>query len=339
MTAPFRPLSELATIQTGIPFLASSDVDGGESVFMPSALRGDGELLPDVSMVQPAKLLTSPEDKYRLRSEDILITAKATPGNIRCGYLSAEWEPRWLFAANLIRIHARSGKIHPRFLHAWFCHPDGRAALVGSSQSTTGQLNLTASSLADVMIPVPPWQDQMKIVELLEIASIAHHHAIAAAETRLTLAREIAFSPMKSPSPRILIQIPHPTGQLLITEDIDGASMPNNSLWEDVRSALNALPIRQLATLLDANSMETLYLNRSELAVSLARELRNFLAVCASDSNETIQIIGKDPTIDLDFFIANKLGLIPGKQPVSQLLLALDYLPPEAGQQVQIHLD
>jgi len=195
MTAPLRPLSELATIQTGIPFLASSDMDGGEPVFMPSALRGDDELLPDPSMVQPATLLTSPEDKYRLRPQDILITAKATPANLRCGYLAAEWKPRWLFAANLIRIHAHAGKIHPRFLHAWFCHPEGRAALIGSSQSTTGQLNLTASTIARVMIPVPPWQDQLKAVEFLHLASIAHHHAIAAAVSRLTLAREIALRP------------------------------------------------------------------------------------------------------------------------------------------------
>lgn len=67
-----------------------------------------------------------------------------------------------------------------------------------SSQSTTGQLNLTASSIADVMIPVPSWQDQMKAVELLHIAAIANHHAIAAADTRLTLAREIAFRPLKT---------------------------------------------------------------------------------------------------------------------------------------------
>ncbi len=306
---------------------------------MPSALRGDDELLPDSSMTQPAKLLTSPEDKYRLRPQDILITAKATPGNIRCGYLSANWEPRWLFAANLIRIHAHSGKVHPRYLHAWFCHPEGRAALIGSSQSTTGQLNLTASSIADVMVPVPPWQDQMKIVELLHTASIAHHHAVAAAKIRFTLANEIAFRPMKAPSPRILIQIPHPSGHLLVTEDINGVSKPNNSLWDDVKLAMNALPVQKLSTFLDPHSVETMHLDRSEHARLLAHELRNFLAVCASDSNETIRIIGKDPTIDLDVFIVSKLGLIPGKQPVSQLLLALDYLPPEPGPQVQIHLD
>lgn len=116
----------------------------------------------------------------------------------RCGYLAAEWKPQWLFAANLIRIHAHSGKIHPRFLHAWFCHPEGRAALIASSQSTTGQLNLTASTIARVMIPVPPWQDQLKAVEFLHLASIAHHHAIAAAEIRLSLAREIAFRFLKT---------------------------------------------------------------------------------------------------------------------------------------------
>lgn len=198
MNAPLRPLSEIATIQTGIPFLASADVDGGEPVFVPAAIRGDDEMFPDDSMVQPATLLVSPEDKYRLGPQDILITAKATPGTLRCGYLSAEWSRRWLFAANLIRVHAHSGKIHSRFLHAWFCHPEGRAALVGCSQSTTGQLNLTAGTLAGVMIPVPPWQVQMKAVEFLHVAAIAHRNAIAAAESRMILAREIAFNPLNT---------------------------------------------------------------------------------------------------------------------------------------------
>jgi len=198
MNAPLRPLSEIATIQTGIPFLASADVDGGEPVFIPAAIRGDDEMLPDDSMVQPATLLVSPEDKYRLRPQDILITAKATPGTLRCGYLSAEWSRRWLYAANLIRVHAHSGKIHPRFLHAWFCHPEGRASLIGCSQSTTGQLNLTAGALASVMVPVPPWQEQMKAVEFLHVAAIAHRSAIAAAESRMILAREIAFNPLNT---------------------------------------------------------------------------------------------------------------------------------------------
>ena len=198
MNAPLRPLFEIATIQTGIPFLASADVDGGEPVFVPAAIRGDDEMLPDDSMVQPATLLVSPEDKYRLRPQDILITAKATPGTLRCGYLSAEWSRHWLYAANLIRVHAHSGKIHPRFLHAWFCHPEGRAALIGCSQSTTGQLNLTAGALASVMIPVLPWQEQMKAVEFLHVAAIAHRNAIAAAKSRMILAREIAFNPLNT---------------------------------------------------------------------------------------------------------------------------------------------
>jgi len=197
MNTPLRPLSELATIQTGIPFLTASDMDKGEPVFVPAALHHDDELEPDDSMVRPAKLLVRPEEKYRLKPENVLITAKATPGNLRCGYLSAKWSNQWLYAANLIRVHADSEKIHPRYLHAWFCHPEGRAALIATSQSTTGQLNLTAGALGNVMIPVPPWQEQIKIVELLHTAATAHHHAISAAESRLNLAREIAFQPSK----------------------------------------------------------------------------------------------------------------------------------------------
>ena len=195
MDAPLRPLSQIASIQTGIPFLVSESVDEGELVFIPSALRGDDEMMPDDSMVQPATLLVSAEDKYRLQAQDILLTAKATPTTLRCGYLAAGWSKPWFFAANLIRVQADSSKIHPRFLHAWFCYPEGRAALIGCSQSTTGQLNLTASSLAEVMVPVPPLQEQMKAVEILQVAAIARRNAIAAAESRMILAREIAFNP------------------------------------------------------------------------------------------------------------------------------------------------
>jgi hypothetical protein len=158
-------------------------------------------MLPDPGMVQRVELLANPEDKYRLSPQDILITAKATPSNLRCAYLSEEWPNRWLFAANLIRVQVRPGIIHPIYLHAWFCHPEGRAALISASQSTTGQLNLTASAVSKIPIPVPPWQTQLKAVELLHAASLAHRHAIAAAESRLMLAREIAFLARESDAP------------------------------------------------------------------------------------------------------------------------------------------
>lgn len=193
MTTPLRRLGDLATIQTGIPFVASAQGGGGEYVLMPSALRADEELMPHESMVQRVELLAKPEDRYRVRPQDILLTAKATPATLRCGYLSREWGPRWLFAANLIRVHPYSGTLHPRFLHAWLSHPQGRAALLSVSQSTTGQLNLTASSLAEVQVPVPPWEQQIKAVEFLYIASIAHRHAVRAADARLQLAREIVL--------------------------------------------------------------------------------------------------------------------------------------------------
>lgn len=196
MNAPLRPLSDLATIQTGIPFVASSKAGGGEPVFMPSALRGDQELTPDPSMVHYVKISVKPEDKYRLRPQDILLTAKATPTTLRCGYLSDSWNQQWLYAANLIRITTHSPGIHPRFLHAWLCHPDGRAALLGVSQSTTAQLNLTASALKDLQVPVPPRDEQIRIAQFLDIAARAHRHAVEAADTRLQLAREIAFRPL-----------------------------------------------------------------------------------------------------------------------------------------------
>lgn len=203
MKTPLRPLSELADVQSGLPVrsLVSRDAGGGALVFalMPASLKSDAEISPDVEMLVPALTDVNPESRHYVRPGDIFITAKSTEASMRCCLISDAWTPVMspCFASSLIRIQPTSHKIlHPQYLHAWLASPDGKAAMLAESQSATSQLNLTTSSISRVKVPVPSLEQQHKVVELLNAAFAAHDNAIAAADSRLALAHEIAFAPM-----------------------------------------------------------------------------------------------------------------------------------------------
>jgi hypothetical protein len=200
MTTPLRPLYELADVQSGLPVrsLVSRDSGGGVLVFalMPASLKSDAEFAPKVNDLVPARADLNPESRHFVKPGDIFVTAKSTEDSMRCTLISEEWncDSSPCFSSSLIRIQPITQRgITTRYLHAWLASPSGKAALLAESQSATSQLNLTTSSISRVEVPVPPLEQQHKVVRLLDAAFAAHHSAIAAAEARLSLAQEIAF--------------------------------------------------------------------------------------------------------------------------------------------------
>lgn len=200
MTTPLRPLSNFAEVQAGLPVspVDSRDAGGGALVFavMPSSLKSDGAFEPDRELLVPSISATTSDARYRIAPGDILLTAKSTETSLRCGLVTSKGKlnPAPCFASSLIRIRIESpGDLLPRFLHAWLTSPGGRGALLAESQSATSQLNLTTSAISQLRIPVPDVAQQRRIVEFLDTAQVAHDSAIAAAETRLALARSVAF--------------------------------------------------------------------------------------------------------------------------------------------------
>ncbi len=202
MTTPLRRLGELAEIQTGLPVrrLVTRKGGGGSLVFAltPASLPTDSQIHPDENTLVPSIANLTPEAHHHVQPGDIYVTAKSTVGSMRCAMIDPEWtgDLTPCFASSLIRIHVRPNEqVVPRYLHAWLGSSDGKAALFGESQSATSQLNLTGTSVSEVRVPIPPIEQQRKIVALLEHAESAHRCATAAADTRLQIAREIAFRP------------------------------------------------------------------------------------------------------------------------------------------------
>lgn len=208
MHAPLRRLDELAEIQTGLPVrsLVSRQQGGGVlvSALTPASLKTDAEISPTAQDLIFAVADLSPEHRHEVRPGDIYVTAKSTAESMRCAIIADSWngDQTPCFASSLIRIHVNGDDaVLPRYVHAWLSSPEGKAALYGESQSATNQLNLTATSISNVRVPIPSLSDQRRIVEFLTHAETAHRCATEAANLRLQLAQEIAFSPLITSQP------------------------------------------------------------------------------------------------------------------------------------------
>ena len=353
MTTPRRPLHHVAEVHSGLPVSASEpETSGGGALvlaLMPASLKFDAEFSPGSETLVKVLAASAPDSRFQVQSGDILVTAKSTEASLRCGIIAADWDqrPSPVFASSLIRIRVATPEtILPRFLHAWLSSSSGKISLKAVSQSATSQMNLTTAAISQLQVPVPPMEEQRRIVEFLDAAVTAHDSAIAAAETRLALAHEIAFNPTlpmpfhdsKSRSPRLLIQTARPETTILTTERGDGTSMPNSSLWPEVRELVEALPDRPLARLFDPYASETAYLDRTELARLIAKELRTLLAICAAHPHDLIRTYEKEAMIDVDYTLASRLVIYMGELSVDYFLMELETLPPETQEQVHVHL-
>lgn len=205
MDAPLRRLDELAEIQTGLPVRSLVSREQGEGVLVfaltPASLKTDAEITPTKQDLTYAIADLSPELRHEVHPADIYVTAKSTAESMRCALIAEAWnqDQSPCFASSLIRIRVRNrDQILPRYLHAWLSSSYGKAALYGESQSATSQLNLTATSISNVRIPIPSMTEQLKVVEFMNHAETAQLYAVEAAKARLNLAREIAFNPMNS---------------------------------------------------------------------------------------------------------------------------------------------
>ena len=182
---PHLPLPQVAEIQAGVP--TYPDAKAGVFILTVKNLTEDGRVLGSGEALKP-KLKNI--KRYFLKASDILLAARST--SLRCAMLDAEMGAVF-FNSTLLRIRCNPALLNPEYLYAWLSHPVGRDAVAAVSRSGTAQMSLTVAGLKKLNVPVPPIDSQARLAELLSTARQAHSAAVTAAETRLSLAREIAL--------------------------------------------------------------------------------------------------------------------------------------------------
>ena len=189
MAVPLKLLGDIAQIYVGLPTKVADSAQVGRSgnVLTVRSLTGTG--------IDPAALSVvhfNRHDlaKYQAAPGDVLISARSTS-------LKTAIVPETLAGkvvnATLLGVRCLP-VLESRLLVAWLNHPEGRAALEDVSQSATLQMNITVSGLSRLEIPVPPMNEQKRLVELLKSADEAYATATQAAESRRQMARQVVVS-------------------------------------------------------------------------------------------------------------------------------------------------
>lgn len=131
----------------GIPTIRTTDMTDGQIV-----LR-----TPPLVNVPPAKY-----DSYLVRKGDLLVTRSGSIGVMALFDLNIDAVP----SAYLIRIRF-SEHVYPSFFLKYFLSELGQRQL-GLSTTAVGVPNVSASKMAEFLVPLPPLTEQMRIVARVE---------------------------------------------------------------------------------------------------------------------------------------------------------------------------
>ena len=102
---------------------------------------------------------------YKLEENDVVIAR--TGGTIGKSILLTGVSDVAVFASYLIRLIPSTDIINPKYLMMFINSPEYWKQLKAMSQGT-GQPNVNAKSLSTLLIPIPPIEEQYRIVQKLE---------------------------------------------------------------------------------------------------------------------------------------------------------------------------
>jgi type I restriction enzyme S subunit len=149
-------------IQYGTSERAIPDAEGVPVLGIPQVVRGRIELVNLRYLPRNARGLS----KLSLYPGDLLfVRTNATRANIgSCSLYQGDPEEA-VFASYLIRVRLKGDALLPEFVHAYTWSDTGQTFLSGrATGAADGKFNINSQTLRDVLVPVPPSEEQREIV-------------------------------------------------------------------------------------------------------------------------------------------------------------------------------
>jgi type I restriction enzyme S subunit len=145
---------------------AKCHVDAGEGglpvLRIPNVVSGR----VDLSDLKRAVVSTSEAQRYGLLPGDILIVrTNGNPEYVGRSAVVPSHEGPWLYASYLIRIRVRSEIVASEFLHVALQSEPVRKTMEGAIRTSAGNYNLNTQGIAKTMVPLPPLDEQQRIVD------------------------------------------------------------------------------------------------------------------------------------------------------------------------------
>lgn len=128
--------------------------------------------------------------EYRLERNDILFNRTNSADLVgKVGIFRLDGD--YVFASYLVRLRANTQKVLPEYLNAYLNSELGQRRLLAYATPGVSQTNISAGSLKKVLVPIPPMEEQPRIVATLESlrtqkrAVLAHTEALRQLKTQL----------------------------------------------------------------------------------------------------------------------------------------------------------
>lgn len=185
-------LGDLAAVIPGVFSLAkpvAGESSGPITMVTVRWLSAATEPLPTLYVGRVSDLRA---DRYRVRTGDVVIPSRST--SIRVAVVPEELDGT-VFNSTLLAIRC-SDRVLPSLLAAYLTHPDGASHILAASQSGTAQMNLNATALSEIPVPLVPMGRQHELAGLLEASDYVVRSARDAADLRHRIALDLVISSM-----------------------------------------------------------------------------------------------------------------------------------------------
>ena len=188
---PLRKLSEVIEIQNGFAFSRREYTEEGHFLIRIGNVQNGALNLNKPNYV----VLNTKSLKFELSEGDLLISLTGNIGRV------ARVEKSHLPAALNQRVArmklSDSGLINSDFLY-YFLRSDGFRNTLTASGHGTAQKNVSTKAIGEIEIPVPPMEEQQRIVKIIDDSFVKINQNITKLQSKFDLITDIYSSQIKS---------------------------------------------------------------------------------------------------------------------------------------------
>lgn len=128
--------------------------------------------------------------RYELRSGDVLMTEGGDFDKLGRGFVWAGQIPGCLHQNHIFAMRPKAQALNPLFLARLMTSSHGKAYFTSTSQQTTNLASTNSTKILSFPIPLPPYSEQLEIIEALDRDIAVTDRLVQKAETAIALMRE-----------------------------------------------------------------------------------------------------------------------------------------------------
>lgn len=196
--SPVRLGELVLTVQYGSSALAKSEPPGVPILRM-NNLQDDGWDLSDLKYIE----LTDPQlETYKLYPGDLIFNRTNSKELVgKCEVFNELGD--WVFASYLIRVRTNETLLNPQFVSDFLGTLAGRLQIDRFSRQIIGMTNINAEEIRQILIPLPPLQQQHELVAAMDEARLQRKQKLAEAHALFSSLDEFILDALniRLPSP------------------------------------------------------------------------------------------------------------------------------------------